>query len=257
MNRLPFEQQLILAVQAAALLALCLRFLWTGLQRTYVYFFGYLILALLQTAIPVLVPVQSRRYVTVWMVSESLSAGWFALIVLDEYSKVLHEMAGIGSVARRYIKAVLGLAVLVSLLLVRIGKTPTTPAQYTLVCDCVVMCTLLVFVLSSLVFLAYYPVPFNRNLIMFSIGFAVYLLAKAGALLVGAMRIHHWNRQINIVLVGTSTASLLFWLFTLNRRGEVKTLLLGRSWNPEAEKRILSKLHAINESLLRTTKNMN
>jgi hypothetical protein len=63
-----------------------------------------------------------------------------------------------------------------------------------------------------------------------------------------------WHRQIDVVLTGVPTACLVFWLFTLNRNGEVKTVIVGHQWKPEDEKRILSNLQAINETLLRSVR---
>jgi hypothetical protein len=255
MNGLPFEQQLLLALQTVTLVGLCLRLWWTGLHRTYPYLFGYLLLALIQTAILSFLPLQSAMYLYVWMATEGLIVCFYALVVLETYSNVLSDMAGIASVARRYIRLTLGLAVLVSLLLVGMEHTPATLVQYFLVCDRAIISSLLVFVLAFLVFLVYYPIPLNRNVVIYSIGFAVYLLLKAAALLANNyMRFQQWSRQINSVFVGASVACLLFWLFKLNQMGETKTVVVGHQWNPRDEQRLITQLQAINESLLRAPK---
>ena len=72
MSGLPFEQQFILAVQAAALRRYVVRVLVDRAVPHLCYFFAYLILALLQTAIPVFLPVQSSAYVPVWMVQRDV-----------------------------------------------------------------------------------------------------------------------------------------------------------------------------------------
>jgi hypothetical protein len=253
MNELPFPQ-FFLALQTAALAGLCLRILWTGLYRKYVYFFGYLLLALAQSVVMPFLPLRSRLYLNVWMVGEALIVCSYALIVLENYSNILRGVGGIASVAQRYIKLTLAVAVLVSLLLVGIEKTPATVPQYFIVCDRVVMSSLLVFVLSSLSFLLYYPIALNRNVVIYSLGFAVYLVSKAAALFAANLGLRGWNREINTACVGASTACLLLWLFTLNRRGERKTVVVGHQWDPRDEKQLVSRLQAINESLLRASK---
>lgn len=254
MNRLPFEQQFLLVLQTGALAGLCLRMWWTGLGRKYKYFFGYLLLALLQTALLSFAPFSSVLYLNVWMVTEGLIVCSYALIVLENYSNILGGVAGIASVARRYIKVTLALAVLVSLLLMVIERTPASVPQYFVVCERVLVSSLLVFVLSSLVFLLYYPIALNRNVVIYSIGFAVYLLSKAAALFIANLGFRGWDREINGACVGASTACLLLWLFTLNRRGERKTVVVGHQWDTKDEKQLLSRLQAINESLLRASK---
>src|SRR5271168_1320144 len=107
MQQLPVEQQILLIIQIAALAILCLRMWATGLYRIYVYFFGYLVLELLQTLIPLLVPLESRLYQDLYYVSEALIMACYALVVLELYSKVFRDLEGIASTARRYIQGTL------------------------------------------------------------------------------------------------------------------------------------------------------
>lgn len=252
MNQLPIEQ-LLVVLQAVALAALCLRIWWTRLYRVYSYFFVYLLLALLQVAVLLFFPIRSASYLYVWMASEALVVAFYALVVLETYAIILRDLAGIASAARRYINIVIACAIIASLLLVGLEKKPATMPQYFLVCERAIISSLLVFVLLSVAFLAYYPVPLNRNAVSYSAGFAVYLLVKTIALFAANLRYYLW-RQIDIVLLAFSAACLLFWLFALSRAGEVKTVVVGHRWDIQDEKRIVSRLKAINESLLRTAK---
>jgi hypothetical protein len=254
MQRLPLEQQILLLLQTAGLIGLCARIWWLGLHRVYVYFFNYLLLAPLQMIIPVFVPFDSVAYVYAYMVAEGLIVCFYALIVLETYSIILRDLAGIASTARRYIKWSLGAAILISLSLNTLDRNPATMSGYFLAFDRMVCSTLLVFVLAYVAFLVYYPIPLNRNVVIYSIGYSVYLLAKTSALLLANFSHWQWHRQIDVVLTGVPTACLVFWLFTLNRNGEVKTVIVGHQWKPEDEKRILSNLQAINETLLRSVR---
>ncbi len=252
MDQLPIVR-LLVTLQGAALVCLCLRMWWTRLYRVYHYFFIYLILDLLQTIVGPLFPVQGRLYLYFWMTSEGLVLVFFVLVVLETYSLVLRELSGIASAARRYIKIVIACALMASFLLVGLERTPATIPQYFLVCERAVISSLLVFVLLCVGFLAYYPVPLNRNTLSYSVGFAVYLLIKTITLFVANQRYYLW-RQVDIALLTFSAGCLLFWLFALSRRGEGKTVLVGHHWGVEDERRIVLRLKAINESLLRTAK---
>src|SRR5580704_11752793 len=104
MHQLPIEQQILLATEIAALSILCLRMWLAGLYRVYVFFFGYLVLELLQALIPVLAPLQSRLYADSYMLSEALITAFYVLVVLELYSNVLRDLPGIAGTARRYIE---------------------------------------------------------------------------------------------------------------------------------------------------------
>jgi hypothetical protein len=253
MNQLPLEQQALLILQAAALVGLLGRIWWTRLYRTYSYFFGYLVVALLQVAIGPLIPLRSRMYLYVWMASEALVISFYVLVVLETYAVILRDLPGIASVARHYIKIALAVAAL-SILLVGLEKRPATMPQYFGICERSLVSSLLVFVLLSVVFLAYYPVPLSRNAVTYSVGFAVYLLAKTATLFVNNIGYYWWERQINSLLLGVSSACMLFWLLSLSPAGEKRTMVVGYRWGGDEEKRMLSRLKAINESLLRTAK---
>jgi hypothetical protein len=252
MNRLSLEQFLVV-LQVIALSALCLRMWWTRLYRVYSYFFAYLLLALIQTAVGPFFPVRSALYLYVWMASEGVVVALYGLVVLEAYAIILRDLAGIAGAARQYIKIAIACAVAASLLLVGLEKAPATIPQYFLVCERAVISSLLVFVMLSVLFLAYYPVPLNRNAIAYSIGFAIYLLVKTVALFAVNLRLYLWH-QLDTALLGFSAACLLFWVLMLGPAGETKTVVVAHSWGLEEEKHIVSRLKAINESLLRTAK---
>jgi hypothetical protein len=109
------------------------------------------------------------------------------------------------------------------------------------------------FVLLINLFLVYYPIPLNRNVIVYSIGYAVYFLTKAAALFARNVS-DELQRQISAVLIAVSTGCLIFWALALNRRGETKTVVIGHKWRAEDEERLLSQLKEINASLGRAAR---
>ena len=250
MHRFPTEQIVLLIVEASILFGLVLRVLATGLFRTYPWFFAYLLLASLQTLLLPFVRFDSVIYNYYWLVTQALLTFFCALIVLELYGLVLRDLTGLASASRRYFKFCLGLAMLVSLLLLLVEKIPHDRFNIFMVIDRTIVTGLLIFVLLLTAFLVYYPIPINRNLVVYSTGYALYFLAKASVLLAANIT-YSWYRQFSMVEVGASTVAMLFWLIGLSRQGEKKTLVIGHRWNRDDQDKVLERLKAINASLLR------
>ncbi len=253
MLQLPLDQLVLVLAQAALLVTLIARLWYAGLQRVYPYFFGYLLAQLLQMLGGLVIPFKGRVYPYYWVGSEGIIACFYALIVVELYRVVLRDLPGIASISRRYIKVTLAVAVLVSLLVLRLEEAPANYVATSFVIERAIVFSLLIFILLVSAFLAYYPVPLNRNVVFYSIGYAVYFLTKATALFIRTLG-HYVTQQISIVLLLVSSACLLFWALTLNRRGETGTVVIGHKWNTEDEDQLLSKLKAINASLLAATR---
>ncbi|HEY6391759.1 MAG TPA: hypothetical protein VIX89_10805 [Bryobacteraceae bacterium] len=253
MHRFPPEQIVLLILQASILLGLVFRLWATELFRKYPCFFGYLLVVSVQTVIGPFFSFDSAGYRYWWLVTQALLTFFCALIVLEMYALVLRDLTGLASRSRRYLKISMGVAIFGSLLLLLLEKTPHDIFNGYVMIDRVLVTSLLIFVLLLTAFLVYYPIPINRNLVVYSIGYVIYFLPKAGGLLVVNIS-HAWYRQVGIVTVTASTVSVLLWLVGLSRRGEKKTWVIGHPWNPEDHEKVLKQLKAINEKLLRKGK---
>jgi hypothetical protein len=253
MLQLPLDQLVLVVVQAALLTALIVRLWSADLYRIYPYFFGYLLAELLRTLIASVIPFQGHAYRYFWVASEAIIACCYTLIVFELYRVVLRELPGIATISRRYITVTLAVATVGSLLLLRLEETPRNYVSTFLVIERAIVFSLVIFILLVSVFLAYYPIPLNRNVVIYSIGYAVHFLTKATALFVRTLG-HYVSPQISTVLLVVSSACLLFWVLTLNRRGEMRTVVIGHKWKREDEVRLLSKLKAINASLVEAGK---
>ena len=252
MHQLPVEQQILLVVQIVALATLCLRMWLAGLHRIYIYFFGYLVLELLQSLIPVLVPVGSRLYRDAFIASQAFIVTFYALVVLELYSKVLGGLAGIAAVARRYIQIILVLGIAIALLLLALVKATATPTGYLFTYERTVMASLVLFILLVTLFLVYYPVPLGRNVTAYMMGYVVYFLSRAaGALQINADR--GWTRKSSSIEMAVSVLCLGFWIIALSREGEARRVVVGHQWNPADEEKLKAQLDAINASLLRAS----
>src|SRR5262249_52437808 len=99
-----------------------------------------------------------------------------------------------------------------------------------------------------------YPVRLNRNVVFYSIGYAVYFLTKAAALFIRTLG-YYVTPQISLVLLAVSSFCLLFWSLALNRKGEAQKVVVGHKWSPHEEELVLAKIKGINANLGILTKN--
>jgi flagellar biosynthesis protein FlhB len=181
---LPPLEKFLVAIQTATLIGLSFHMWRAELHRVYINFFRYLLLALFDAIPLTIVTYGTTAYGYVWMATEALTLCFYALIVLECYATVFRNLGGIASISRRYIKVTVVVAALAAVLLAGLEKTPKTVFQYFYALDRGVVSTLLLFVLFITLFLVYYPIPLNRNVIVYSVGYAVYFLTKAVALFV-------------------------------------------------------------------------
>jgi hypothetical protein len=249
MLQLPLDQLVLVVVQIAILLVLIARLWSNGLHLIYPFFFSFLVADMLQTLIASTIPYKGHAYPRYWVASEGVIGCCYALIVVELYRVVLRDLPGIASISRRYITITVGIAILGSLLLLRLEETPANYVSVSFVIERAIVFSLVIFILLVSAFLAYYPVPLNRNVVVYSIGYAVYFLTKATALFIRTLG-YHVTPQISFALLLVSSACLLFWTLGLTRSGEIRTVVIGHKWNREDEARLLSKLEAINANLV-------
>jgi hypothetical protein len=253
MLQLPLDQLVLVVIQAALLIFLIVRLWSADLYRVYPYFFGYLVAELLRGVLMSVVPFKGRAYPYFWVGGEAVIVCFYALIVVELYRVVLRELPGIASISRRYITATVGIATVGSLLLLSLGLRPRNYFSTFLVIERVIVFSLVIFILLVSAFLAYYPIPLNRNVVIYSIGYAVYFLTKATTLFIRTLG-YHVSQQISAILLLVSSACLLFWALTLNRQGELRTVVIGHKWKREDEALLLSTLKAINANLVEARK---
>jgi hypothetical protein len=75
--------------------------------QTYVYFFAYLLTALLQTASHLCSVLVRSFYVYVRISTEALIAGFYVRNVLELYTIVLRDLTGLAALSGRYIRITL------------------------------------------------------------------------------------------------------------------------------------------------------
>lgn len=172
---------------------------------------------------------------------------------MELYRVGLRDLPGIATVMRRYIRNVLAIAILISLLLLFFEQVPVGITNTLYIFERALGLSVVLFVLLMTAFLVYYPVPLNRNVVAYSIGYAVYFLTKASGLFVRTLG-HNVMRQVNALLMCVLACCLLYWIFSLSKEGERRTVVIGHRWNPREEQELLRKLRAINSHLLGASK---
>jgi hypothetical protein len=246
-------QKWLLVVQSLGFAAVVLRLLASGLWKTYRFFLVYLVLASAQSGIPYLVGPRSALYMQLFLLSEILILFSYALVLRELYSLILANLPGIASTARRYMQIVLGLSIVASFFVILAEKNPAYPMEEFLKVERIVLFALMIFVFLLTAFVLYYPVPLNRNVIYYSIGYAFYFSFKAGLILVfnisGA-----WFKYLSLGALSVCAACLCFWALSLSAAGERRRATVGHQWNPGDDQRLLRQLEAINASLVHSRK---
>jgi hypothetical protein len=243
------------AVEAVASASLVVRFLFAGLYQVYRFFFVYLIVFCIQVIGQFFIRPRTDAYALFFFATEGTIVCLYAFVTLELYSLILREARGIATVARQYIRIAIAVAILFSVLLLGLEQTPKSYISSFFSFERPIVSSLIFFVLLITAFLIYYPVPLNRNVINYTIGYAIYFASKAILLLFNNTG-QYWKWMLSMVMLSVSTACLIFWLFALTRAGETKQKTAGPAWEKGDRERMLNKLAEINANLLRQRKGM-
>jgi hypothetical protein len=112
--------------------------------------------------------------------------------------------------------------------------------------------SLAIFILLILFLLSRYPVPLSRNAAVHAVVYSIYFLSSTLGLLLHSIFGLQLKNEVNMFLMGTTSACVLAWLFLLNAKGEkvrVSTPHFGRG----DEERILLQLDSLNDTLLKAS----
>jgi len=230
----------------------------SGLYRRYRFFFVYLV-SLVPYGICLLVlDVHSGLYQEFWTVTTPLFWLLYLLVVFELCGLILEKHKGLYTLGRWAMYFGISVAVTLSLLSLLPRITPATPQRsrimgYILATERGVDFSLAIFILLILLFLSRYPVPLSRNVVVHSVVFSLFFLSNTLGLLLYSVFGLHVNDQINLLLMGTSSACVVAWLVLLNAKGEkvrLSTLQFGRG----DEARILLQLDSLNDTLLRASR---
>lgn len=228
--------------------------LWgCGLHRRYPFFTALITANLAEDLVPVFIRNGSWAYVWAFMSCEAVLLFFYVLTVLELSANVLQDLKGFARMARGYIKAAMAFSVVISLSLLLFEQRASTFLNSFFIFERAVMCSLLLFVALLVVLLVHYPVPLNRNVIMYFIGYAVFFLSQTAALFVHDLGLT-WDRQLGDYLVLISGVCLMFWTVALSRQGEQKKMASGFPRDSADAERLVTQMRALNDSLQRIAK---
>jgi hypothetical protein len=230
--------------------AVVLRIWAAGIQRTYPFFTGYLVLDFVSLLILSNISYSSRAYGYAYVFTEILVVSLYVLVVLELYSKVLAPLSGVASLAQRYAGGAICIAALVSIGLLYFEPAGRNLVAQFLVFERVMIFSLVLFILFLVGFLTYFPVALSRNVIVYTIGYAVFFLAKAVSFF-GRNTHLLSDALVDQIHMAVNNFCLLFWAVYLNRAGESTKMTIGHRTNPGDEQRVMRQLDAINRTLAR------
>jgi len=193
-----------------------------------------------------------------WVLTEPVAWVLHVLVVLELYSLVFQDYKGIASMGRWAVLVGIAIAVLLSSVTLPAELSHSaehyTVLRYYFVVSRGLHASLVILLLLITAFLAWFPVPLNRNVVLYSTIYALYF--TTGALAELAFNLGGLAARDVVDLAHDSMELLCIgvWIVFLNRAGEAKTVVVSRAWTPEREALLTGHLAAINASLMRSAR---
>ena len=253
----------------AGYVVLSLRLRHQGLHRVYRVFAAYVLFRAARSVALVTLPrvwyavihrpylpYANNAYGWLWTLTEPVVWILQVLIVLELYSLVLQNHKGIASAGRWVVLAGLTIATVLSSLTLP-SELSHSAEKYTILRTFFLIsrgldASLVVFLLIITAFLAWFPVPLNRNVVLYSTVYALYFtvgtLAELARNLGGLAT---WS-VVNLAINGLELLCLGVWIAFLNRAGEARMVVVRQSWTAEHEELLIRQLEAVNASLMRS-----
>ena len=232
-----------------------------GLYRRYRALTAYLVFRAFATGATLLFfnKSSSPEYMKFWILTEPILWVFYILNVIELYSLVLEKHRGLYTLGRWFLYAGLSISVVISGLAL-LPKLNGGTAQvskvmgYYIAIERGVDFALLIFLLLILLWLTQYPVPLSRNVVMHSLAYSILFLSSSAGLFVRAVFGVQVSSSVSTFFLGIGTACILIWLVFLTPKGEEVRVSLP-IFGPEQEQRILGHLEALNNTLLKVSRN--
>ena len=256
MVSVPSALSLLWGFTIVANAAAALRLYQLDLNRTYRFFFAYLVFATARSLILLPFDVRGAQYGIVYLATLPILWVFYILVVLELYSLVLQNYSGIYSLGRWTLYGALVFSVAVSIitLIPSWGNETSRLMFWSTTVERGVLFSLVIFLLLIFIFLSRYPVELNRNIIVHSIVYTVFFLGVSMTIFIRNVVGYEVAREINNVVIVISAACYMVWIFFLTRRGESRIVKLRHSWTEEDEQRLIDQLNNINATLLRAAR---
>jgi hypothetical protein len=229
-----------------------------GLRKTYRYFFGGMVLAVIRTAILFPLSPSTKLYYQVWISTQPLLWLAYLLIVSELYFLSLKSYRGIYSLTRWFLFGAVATAVIISAITVlpTITVAPVRypmPYYYALI-ERGIATSLAIFLLLLLLLVTWFTIPLSRNLLTHCTVYSVYFFANNVISLYRQLGGIDASSLSNISKLTVALGCYYCWAFLLSSNGEERTASLHLGRSALDEKRLLGQLEDLNATLLRAAR---
>jgi len=246
----PAWQAALYGCNLLAFVALFARIVSIRLAKSYPAMSVWLGVNIVLSLLPWIVRMHHRSYSWFFICAEGSELFLYLFMVLELYGKVLRNLSGLASTARRVIPVIVTASVIGSASLLSFEGRPAKYLEWFYRVDRTVITSMVLFVLMITAFMVWFPIRVSRNTVVYSVGYAAYLVPKGASLfLLNSGHVAGWLS--GTVGMAMSALCLLFWAVALHRAGETAVVSPGRLFHPREEGRLLTQLEAINQTLLR------
>lgn len=242
----------ILSAVCTALLAA--RLYLNGLASRYRIFFVYVVFRFLYLLPLPFLRANSAAYFYYLVFTEPIVWLLYVGVVIELYRLILERHRGLYTLGRRAMFVVMAISVAISL--AALAAEIPAERQSSKVIGLVLAgerafdLSLALFLLLMLVFLNLYTVPLSRNVVVHAVVFTVFFLSNTLTMVLRTVFGMKYANELNLALMGLSSACSLAWLFFLTPAGE--HLRARPPWfSREREERILWQLDSLNAMLVK------
>ena len=247
----PVWQVVLFACNLLAFVVLLARLVSLRLARSYPALVVWLGVNIVLSLLPWIVRMDRRSYSWFYIFTEGSTLVLYLLTVLELYGNVLKSLPGLASTARWVIPAVVTASAIGSASLLAFEGRPAKYLDWLFRVDRTAITCVVLFVLMITAFMVWFPIRVSRNTVVYSIGYAAYLVPKGAAIFLMNAAGHWLVNLTSAVCMTASTLCLLFWAVALDRAGETSVVSPGSLFHPNDEARLLTQLEAVNRTLLR------
>jgi hypothetical protein len=245
-----------------------LKLLTSGLYRRYRIFFAYFLFRIPYMTSSLVLQnlkglaggdgIRSNLYFYLFVYSEPLLMLAYILVVVELYSLVLERYRGLYTLGRwaMYGAVVISGTISVLTLLPKLAAAMPEPSKrvmYEVAAERGIDLALVIFILLIIWFLAKYPVPLSKNVVVHTCIYSIFFLSDALGLLWRTLLGFHVTLVFNLVTTAISSACALAWWLLLSAKGE--EIKIHVPVRPVSEERILEQLDLLNATLLKVSRN--
>jgi hypothetical protein len=254
------REVLVSCLRAVLLLGsvvMALKLYRTGLFRRYPIFFCFFVFRIPNSLWPLFLEANSPLYQQLWVLTTPIALGFYVLMVVELYRLVLEKYKGLYSLGRWALYISLAISVSISAISLLPQIKPSLPQRskimfYMLASERGINTGLAIFIILILCFLSFFPVKLSSNVRMHALIFSIFFLSNTFVALMRSLFGLRLVLEVNTLLLGITTTSVVAWLALLRPAGE-DLRIAPSPLGPEQESRLLTHLDSLNAALLRSS----